>query len=50
MGKINNRMVDNGGVEVYTSYHPLEYTSASLPDLYNTYIKFIYYYELDQLL
>ena len=35
-GRLNNNEVDNGGVEVYLLYYPLEYTSDSVPDPDNT--------------
>ena len=50
MGILNHRKVDNGDVEVYTLYQPLEYTSTSVPYLDNIPINSINYYELDQLL
>ena len=34
MGRINHRAIDNGGVDVYTPYYTLKYTSVSVPDPY----------------
>ena len=50
MGRLNHHAVDNGDVEVYPSYYPLESTSEYVPAGDNTKIKYIYDDEMDQLL
>ena len=50
MGMMNNHAVDNGDVEVYTSYYTLEYTYNCAPYPDDTPIKSLDYDELDHIL
>ena len=42
MGRLNRHVVDNGDVDVYTTWYPLEYTSNYIPEPYNNTIKSTY--------
>ena len=50
MGRINHHAVDNGDVEVYSSYYPSKYTTGYIPDIDNTLIYSITDDDMEKLL